>query len=212
MNREIYLLRTGVANLASVEAAFERLGARVRIGSDPDEARAAQALVLPGVGRFGVAMNALRETGLDSVLKDRLESRRPLLAICLGLQLLGQSSAESPRARGLGAFDLSARPFPAGVRSPQLGWNRMEAGEGCRLLRSGWVAYANGFRFERRPVGWSAAWSDHGGRFIAALERGPQLACQFHPELSGALGADLLERWLQRALGPAGALAGGTAC
>jgi len=82
---------------------------------------------------------------------------------------------------------------------PQLGWNRISCDEGCELLEPGYVYFANSFKLDQVPVGWRAARADYGGEFVAALERGPQLACQFHPELSGALGLGLLGRWLERA-------------
>jgi imidazoleglycerol phosphate synthase glutamine amidotransferase subunit HisH len=79
-----------------------------------------------------------------------------------------------------------------------MGWNRVEAGEGCRLIESGFAYFANSYRLVDPPDGFCAAFSDHGGRFVAALERGGLLACQFHPELSGGWGLLLLKRWLEQ--------------
>jgi imidazoleglycerol phosphate synthase glutamine amidotransferase subunit HisH len=85
------------------------------------------------------------------------------------------------------------------VRVPQLGWNHIEADPGCRVLRSGHVYFANSYRLAERPQGVSCAVADHGGPFVAAMERGNLVACQFHPELSGALGATILRNWLELA-------------
>ncbi|MCP4246745.1 MAG: imidazole glycerol phosphate synthase subunit HisH, partial [bacterium] len=87
--------------------------------------------------------------------------------------------------------------FGAGVRVPQLGWNRVEPTPGCVLSQPGYAYFANSYRLVECPTGWRAAYADHGGRFVAALERGPLLACQFHPELSGSWGIALLGRWLE---------------
>jgi imidazoleglycerol phosphate synthase glutamine amidotransferase subunit HisH len=83
-----------------------------------------------------------------------------------------------------------------GLRVPHLGWNRVVAGEGCSLLEDGDAYFANSFKLDAIPAGWAGATTDHGGPFVAALERGAVLACQFHPELSGAWGQALIERWL----------------
>ena len=110
---------------------------------------------------------------------------------------------------GLGTLSAGVTRFPDGVRVPQLGWNRIDAAAGCRFLRSGHAYFANSYRIAGTGVdGWHAAISDHGGPFVAAVERGAVVACQFHPELSGTWGIDLLSRWLQESAGAAGAPAG----
>ncbi len=121
------------------------------------------------------------------------------MAVCLGMQLLGEGSEESPGASGLGVISIVATSLPDGVRRPQLGWNRVAAGAGCRLLHDGTAYFANSFKFDTIPDGWSGALTDHGGNFVAAIERGAVLACQFHPELSGEWGQTLVERWLTTA-------------
>jgi imidazole glycerol phosphate synthase glutamine amidotransferase subunit len=193
---EVIILRTGTANLASVAAAFTRLGARPRISHDPALAAEAPLLVLPGVGAFGAAMSQLRADGLDELLRERVRPARPLLAICLGLQLLCESSEESPGVMGLGVVPGRITRFRPDQRVPQMGWNRIAPTPGASLLQSDWMYFANSFRLESVPDGWSGAVTDYGGTFAAALERGPILACQFHPELSGAAGLALLTRWL----------------
>ncbi|MBI1849965.1 MAG: imidazole glycerol phosphate synthase subunit HisH [Planctomycetes bacterium] len=177
-------------------AGLRRAGAAPALTEDPDAVRAAERVVLPGVGAFAAAMLELDATGVASALADRVRAGRATLAVCLGLQLLGEASEESPGARGLGVLAGTARRFPESVRVPQMGWNRVEPDAGCRVLTAGDAYFANSYRLVDAPRGWLVATSDHGGRFVAALERGRVLACQFHPELSGAWGLDLLRRWL----------------
>lgn len=192
----IALVDTGLANLASVEAALGRLQVRVQRTADPAVVAAASHVVLPGVGHFEAGMARLRSTGLAPVLSRRVRDARPTLAICLGMQLLADGSEEAPGVSGLGVLPGTARRFSAAASVPQLGWNRVDAPEG-RLLTSGAAYFAHSYRLRTAPPGWRVAWSTHDGPFVAAVERGPVLACQLHPELSGAWGAALLERWLR---------------
>ena len=202
MQPTIYLVATGVANMASVAAAFGRLGCRVVPTQDPEVVRKAMAVVLPGVGAFGPAANQLRLTGLDAVLRERVAQDRPLLGICLGMQLLASGSEESPDAAGLGVFGGRAQRYvaTAGLRVPQFGWNRVEAA-GCAspLDESGYAYFANSYRLLEAAAGWDVAWAEHGGRFVAAVARGAIVGCQFHPELSAGFGQRLLARWVDRA-------------
>ncbi|MBA2665218.1 MAG: imidazole glycerol phosphate synthase subunit HisH [Bradymonadaceae bacterium] len=194
---EVVIARTGVANIASVVAAFERLGAAVRLVDTPEAIKDAEFVVFPGVGSFGAGMHNLRESGLADALFTRIHEERATLAICLGQQLLFEESDESPGIRGLGLLPGRVTRFPNAVRVPQFGWNAVEPGEGCRFLEPGYAYFANSYRVTQLVHGWSGAFSDHGGPFVAAMERGPVLTCQFHPELSGAWGHRLLERWLK---------------
>lgn len=191
MSRTVHLVPTGTANLASVRAALERLGARTAEARDAASVRDAQLLILPGVGSFAAGMSALRGYGIVGALRARIADDRPTLAICLGLQLLGTGSEEDPGVAGLGALPGLARRLPEGVRLPQIGWNAVR---GLCGATSAW--FANSYALREAPAGWRAAWSVHGAPFVAALERGRVLACQFHPELSGPAGAALLARWL----------------
>jgi len=193
---EVLIVPTGTANLASVQAAFRRLGANPRISEDPAEVERAGLVMLPGVGAFGASMRRLEAHGLDRALIARIEENRPTIAICVGHQLLFETSEESPDARGLGVVKGTVLRFPEGVRVPQFGWNRVEPGEESRLIEAGHAYFANSFRALEAP-GWAVAEADHGGRFVAAMERGNILGCQFHPELSGDYGAALLSRWLE---------------
>jgi imidazole glycerol phosphate synthase glutamine amidotransferase subunit len=141
-------------------------------------------------------MAELGQKGLAEPVRERIRSNRPTLAICLGLQLLAEGSEESPGVGGLRVFSGSAARFTGNVRVPQLGWNEIVPDAGCRFLERGYAYFANSYRLAEAPSGWSVAWAEHGERFVAAMERGAALACQFHPELSGAWGLRLLQRWL----------------
>ncbi len=194
----VHIVRTGTANLASVRAAFVRQKREVVITSDPGMVENAPALVLPGVGAFAPAMGELQSAGLVGPLQRRLFAGRPTLCICLGCQLLAESSEESPGHAGLGIFSSRVRRFTGDVRIPQMGWNTVLPSPGCRLLTPGVVYFANSFRLDHSqlPTGWVGATTEYAGTFLAAAERGPILACQFHPELSGDYGHALLARWL----------------
>ena len=194
----VLIVRTGVGNTASLVAAFARLGVEARLSERPEEVRTAPRVVLPGVGAFGPAMATLRATGLAEALVERADAGRPLLGICLGLQLLARESAEAPMVPGLGVLDASVVPFDGAVRVPQLGWNRVTPAPNTRFLEPGDASFANSYHLDRLPGDAIGAWSDHGGPFVAAVERGTLLGCQFHPELSGAWGAALLRRWVER--------------
>ena len=187
---QVVIIDTGIANTASVSAAFERLGCAVTLTHDAALVRDAALVVLPGVGSFGAGMRALRAHGLDGVVIERVQQNRPLLGICLGLQLLCVSSEESPGIKGLGVINADVTRFPAPVRTPQHGWNR---------VGDGYAYFSNTYRIESIPPEWSGELSEHGGPFVACLCRGTTLACQFHPELSGAWGAKLLSNWIETA-------------
>jgi imidazole glycerol phosphate synthase glutamine amidotransferase subunit len=192
----VVIVDSGVANLASIAGAFRRLGVTPVITADPAVVRDASRLVLPGVGAFGAGIAALRAKGLDGVIRDASVRGTPLLGICLGMQLLCEASEESPGVTGLGLITGRCRRLPETVRIPHLGWNSIRVDRGARFMTRGVGAFANSYALRESPRGWTAAWSTHGVSFIAALERDATLVCQFHPELSGAYGAALLERWL----------------
>ena len=195
--QEVVIVTTGVANVASVAAAFRRMGCEPVLSRDPARVLAAKHVVLPGVGTFEAGMRALHESGLGDALRQRVADGRATLAICLGLQLLLEGSEESPGVPGLAVVPGVARRLRGEVRVPQLGWNRIAADQGCRFVDEGYAYFANSYALEGRPADWSVAFCEYGGRWVAALERAAVLACQFHPELSGAYGARLLRRFVQ---------------
>ncbi len=192
----VVMVPTGTANTASVLAAFSRLGVSVEPVGDAREVADAAGVVLPGVGAFGAAITQIDAMGLRDALRARVDTGRPTLAVCVGLQLLCRDSDESPGATGLGAIDLGVTRFGGEAKVPQLGWNHVQPGVGSRFVEPGWAYFANSYRLEHSPDGWLAAGTDYSGRFVSALERGAVLATQFHPELSGSWGAELLRRWL----------------
>ncbi|MFB6262664.1 MAG: imidazole glycerol phosphate synthase subunit HisH [Bradymonadaceae bacterium] len=192
------IVDTGVANIASMEVAFRRLDAEPELTDRPSVVEGAPYVVLPGVGSFGAGMEMLHDSDLVAPIRRRLDARRSTLAVCLGMQLLARTSDEAPGVEGLGVVDASVDRFPNDVRVPHFGWNEVHAGEDCELLRDGFAYFANSYRFSELPDGWAGATSEYGGRFVSAMECGPVLACQFHPELSSDWGLDLLERWLER--------------
>ena len=189
-SENVTIIDTGIANSASVSAAFERLGFAVILTQDVELIRNSLLVVLPGVGSFGTGMRALRSQGLDRVVIERVEQNRALLGICLGLQLLCVSSEESPGIEGLGIINEDVTRFPTSVRTPQHGWNR---------VGDNYAYFSNSYRIESIPHEWSGQLTEHGGPFVAYLRRGTTLACQFHPELSGAWGAAVLQKWIETA-------------
>ncbi|MFI4854473.1 MAG: imidazole glycerol phosphate synthase subunit HisH [Phycisphaerales bacterium JB065] len=192
--RTVTIIRTGIANTASLAAAFGRLGLRSTISDDPKEIERSELLVLPGVGSFGSGAARIADMGIRGILRDRVGSERPLLAVCLGMQLLCESSEESPGARGLGIIGATIRRFPSDAKVPQMGWNEVEA-RTSGLVESGTAYFANSYRLTDNPTGWISSFTDYAGRYVSAMELNRTLACQFHPELSGTWGMRLLGKW-----------------
>ena len=203
---EVGIVPTGVANLETVVAAFRRLGRTPRIVDSATDIMDAAYVVLPGVGSFADGMADLRRQGWDEALRRRIRELRPTLGICLGLQLLCEWSDEAPGIPGLGCVPGRTIRLAGGCRIPQLGWNRITAPADAVFLRSGIFYFANSYRLEGGPSGWVTSMGRHGSPFVAGFERGGVLACQFHPELSGRVGAGLLNRWLEQAPGASGAV------
>jgi imidazole glycerol phosphate synthase glutamine amidotransferase subunit len=193
---KVTVLPTGTANIASVLAAFRRLGADPNLASDVRDIVDVERLVLPGVGSFGSAAGSVGHGSTRRALAERIEAGKPTMAVCVGLQLMSRGSEESPGVSGLGVIDSTVGRFRTNLPVPQLGWNRVDVDSESRFVKAGWAYFANSYRLTEAPPGWVVATSDYGGRFVAAIERGDVLACQFHPELSGEWGAHLLERWL----------------
>ena len=198
MSRRALVVETGAANTASVFASLRRLNMEPHSTRSADEIEAASHVVLPGVGAFASAMNRISEAGLTEALRKRIEDQKPTLAICLGLQLLCDASEESDGVPGLGVLPVKIRRFTHDLAVPQLGWNQIEPSRDCSLLSAGWAVFANSYYLDSVPDGWNGAFTEYGERFVSAVERGPVLACQFHPELSGQWGQELLGCWVQQ--------------
>ena len=157
--------------------------------------------VLPGVGSFDAGRQSLAASGFDAALARRIEADLPVLAICLGFQLLLEGSEESVQNQpGLGIFEGRAERLPSSVRVPHLGWNEITAPLEAPCMLSGAASFAHSYCLRTPPASGTASMCDYDRPFVAALERGNLLACQFHPELSGAYGRALLERFCARTL------------
>jgi len=198
----ILVIPTGTCNLASVCAAIARSGCSVVLSDRSAEIRTARIVVLPGVGSFRAAMDRLRACGAADAVVRRAEDDRPMLAICVGAQVLAEESEESPGVRGLEIVSGSVRRLGGGmsVRLPQMTWNQTRPDDRCRMLEAGDAYFANSYALHDSPVSGAqpcaVAWSEYGGRFVAGFERGTLLACQCHPELSGAWGRRLFARFI----------------
>jgi imidazole glycerol phosphate synthase glutamine amidotransferase subunit len=201
----VVCVNTGFANIASVRNTFVRLHRPLCDAEHASDIAGADALVLPGVGAFGPAMQSLEQRGLIAPLRRAIESGTPLLAVCLGLQLLCEGSQESAGVAGLGLVRGTVRQLHAHVtariRVPHMGWNRITPSDGAFMLAADAMYFAHSFALPVPPPGWASATATHGATFVAALERDGVLACQFHPELSGEAGIALIRRWIAIAEG-----------
>ena len=200
MTRVAQIIDTGVANVASLLAGLRRLGVAGELTTSAHVVAHAPLVVLPGVGAFRSGMTMLRRHGLEDALRARCEADLPLLAVCLGMQMLCAASEESPGVPGLGVIDAVVTRFPREASTPQLGWNCVNPESGMPFA-PGDAYFANSYCVRDCPAGWSAATSTHVVPFVSALHRGRTLACQFHPELSGRWGASVLAAWITLATG-----------
>lgn len=201
----IAILDYGMGNLRSVQKAFEHLGATVCISSTPEEASQAKAMVLPGVGAFGAAIQALRCSGMAEAIADHIRAGKPFLGICLGYQLLFESSEESPGEPGLGIFRgrvngfKNRRDFALPV--PHTGWNTLQLSPECRFWKglSGHssVYFVHSYYPEPESSELIAATTEYGLSFASAIAHENLLAVQFHPEKSGATGLKILENFIR---------------
>ena len=196
----VVILDYGMGNLRSVEKALERIGARAEITHEPERIRAADGVILPGVGAFPRAMGRVRELGLDSLIRERLEAGRPVLGICLGLQLLFDASVENEGGRGLGLMAGPVEPLAAdGLKVPHIGWSpvRWERDSALTEGLQDDTPFYFVHSFTPRPsspdevLGTAA----YGERFACAVERAPLYGVQFHPEKSSYAGLRLLDNF-----------------
>ncbi len=193
-----------IGNLRSAQKALQHVGADARLTADPGLVREAAGVVLPGVGAFGRCMEALRATHLDDVALDAVERGVPFLGICIGMQLLFEGSEEAPEASGLGVLPGTVRLLPEGVKRPQMQWNLLERVGDPGLLAGApdpaWAYFVHSYAADTDPAIVSAT-CEYGGTVVAAVERGPVWATQFHPEKSSHTGLAALRAFVARAEG-----------
>jgi glutamine amidotransferase len=193
----VVVLDYGSGNLRSAERALARAGGEVTVTDSLDEALNADGLVVPGVGAFAACMAGLRAAGGDRLIRERLRRGRPVLGICVGMQVLFSLGDEHGVAtEGVGTFPGAVTRLRAPVL-PHMGWNTVSPPPDSRLF-----AGVEGERFyfvhsyAARSAPGQVTWAEHGERFVAAVEDGMLAATQFHPEKSGDAGAVLLRNWI----------------
>lgn len=198
MNRWTAIVDYGVGNLKSVTNAMDYLGLRTVITGDPRELERADAILLPGVGAFPDAAEKLRATGLDRVLRSQA-GRKPMLGICLGMQLLFDESEEIRPARGLGLVHGRVKRIETEYKLPHIGWNSLTFQNDSPLFRGledgAWVYFVHsycGVAADERDV---TARTEYGPSVVAAVGRGGVYGCQFHPEKSGEVGLRILKNF-----------------
>lgn len=192
----VTIVKTGVANTRAVLVGFKRAGAEPILTNDFRQIEKAERVVIPGVGAFGAGMQELCANNLVNALRERVAANRPTAGICLGMHLLCKTSEETNGIKGLASVDANITRFPDSVKVPQIGWNKITAHKESAYIDSGYAYFANSYHLDREPTGWKASFSEHGKPFVAAMEKGNILACQFHPELSGAFGLAILKKWI----------------
>jgi imidazole glycerol-phosphate synthase subunit HisH len=198
----VAILDYGMGNLRSVEKALERVGAEAEITSDRARAEVADGVILPGVGAFPRAMERVREFGLDALVAGRIGAGVPVLGICLGMQLLFESSVENEGASGLALLDGVVAPLEAnGYKVPHIGWSPVHWEHDSRLTEG--LGDQTPFYFVHSFAPRPAADGDllgtaaYGHRFACAVERPPLYGVQFHPEKSSSAGLSLLANFIR---------------
>lgn len=192
----------GAGNLKSVQKALAHVGEESIITGEPEEILAADRVILPGVGAFGDAMENLRSRGLEEVICEAVRRRIPFLGICLGLQLLFESSEESPGVKGLGILQgkILRIPDQAGLKIPHIGWNSLTLQNQGRLFEglSGepYVYFVHSYYLRAEDPGIVKASTEYSTHIHASVEQGNVFACQFHPEKSGETGLQILKNFV----------------
>lgn len=201
----IAIIDYGVGNLFSLQSSLREIGAEFCVTGDEKEIRSAEKLLLPGVGAFGDAMCRLRETGLDRVIQEEARNGKPMMGICLGMQLLFEKSYEFGEQMGFGLLKGEIRPIRSAageqVKIPHIGWNQLQfTKQDSRLFRyiedGTFVYFVHSYYAAdcRESV---IANTDYGAEITAAVEQGNICGCQFHPEKSGTTGLKILRAFCE---------------
>lgn len=201
--KSVVVLDYGSGNLRSAQRALQRVGADVEVTADRAAALAADGLVVPGVGAFEACMTGLRGIGGDTLIAERVSAQRPVLGVCVGMQILFARGVEfGVESRGCGQWPGAVTRLEAPV-IPHMGWNTVHAAPGSRLFKGipaetrFYFVHSYAAQHWEGDPGALLTWAEHGVRFLAAVEDGTLSATQFHPEKSGDAGAALLENWVE---------------
>lgn len=196
----IAIVDYGVGNLFSLNSSLELIGAESIVTSDPQVLRSADKILLPGVGAFEDAARKLRDSGLADLLKELAAEGKPLLGICLGMQLLFEKSYEYGEHEGLGLIPGSVKPIrdviPTDYKIPHIGWNGLHLNGDCPLfrnIREGDCVYFVHSFYAAGCEPYVTATADYGAELTAAVAKGTVYGCQFHPEKSGKVGLSILK-------------------
>lgn len=199
----IAIIDYDAGNIKSVEKALIALGQEVVITSDKEEILKADKVILPGVGAFGDAMENLKRTGLDQVVKEVAQRGIPFLGICLGLQLLFESSDEAPGVEGLGILKgkILRIPDQEGLKIPHMGWNSLHLENNGRLFKgieeNAYVYFVHSYYLKAEDEQIVKASTEYSTHIHASVEQGNVFACQFHPEKSSDMGLKILKNFVE---------------
>jgi glutamine amidotransferase len=198
VSAKITIVDYKAGNLASVQKAFAHLGYETRVTEDPEQVRAAEKIVLPGVGNFA-AVQRLDDTGLKSAIAERIDAGVPFLGICVGMQWLYEGSTEAPSVAGLGALKGMVARFECEMKIPHVGWNTIRPTTSSRILKdvpeAGFVYYTHSYRCP--VVDGVVAETNYGEDFAAVVERENVYGVQFHPEKSNVVGLQILKNFCE---------------
>ncbi len=198
----IAIIDYGAGNLHSVKNALDFLGVSSIVTGSSEEILSADKVILPGVGAFGDAMKCLRESSLDTTVKECIKSGKPFLGICLGLHLLFEESEESPDVKGLGIFKGKVVKIPdsTGLKIPHMGWNSIKAAKDSKILKNigsePYVYFVHSYYIEPENKDIVSAYTEYGQRLDIAIEQDNVFATQFHPEKSGDVGMEILKNFI----------------